>query len=399
MNQIQLKKNFKTIKTCRACDSYNITPFLDLGAVPLANNLSSQKNQKTIKAPLVLFYCEGCTCIQLGHTVDPKLLFSDYLYVSSTSQVFVDHFKGLAEEIKRFNPRLVVDIGSNDGVLLNQLYKLGVKAVGLESATNLCEIANKNGLETFNCWINDASTIPTTLENGADVVVGCNVFAHIEDIHNAIRNVSKILDPDGYFIIEVANVSDMLTKGSIDSIYHEHLFYYSLDSLRRLLSMHNFYLYKFGYVDTHGGSIRAIFKYLDRGSQSNNSNRVSFENVCEYSKLAKINIHILKASISSSTGKIIGFGAPAKATTLISVLKLDESTITAIIDDNPLKAYKYIPNTNIQIVPFSADLIESADTIIIFAWNFYESIMKRCKDNGFKGTFIVPNKGTFRSEI
>ncbi|SVE13931.1 uncharacterized protein METZ01_LOCUS466785, partial [marine metagenome] len=213
--------------------------------------------------PLDIFFCTNCTHVQLLDVIDPKLLFSEYVYVSGTSPLFVEHFRRYASDIlTQFTPRvgsLVVDIGSNDGTLLSFFKKAGMSVLGIDPARKIVEEANRNGIETLEGFFNQSLAEKILVSKGpASIITANNVFAHADDLEGIIQGVRSLLAPDGIFIFEVSYLADVLEKTLFDTIYHEHLSYHSVGPLQRFFAHNGMNMFGAYRVDTHGGSIRGV---------------------------------------------------------------------------------------------------------------------------------------------
>lgn len=402
-------KSFKR-KTCRACGSGNLYKWLDLGEQPPANNLIPKDQidgSSEYLFPLVVYYCENCTLVQLLDVVDPKLLFDNYLYHSSTAQSFRDHFKQLAlNVITRFDLTkrdLVVDIGSNDGIFLKPLKEQGIRVLGVDPAFEIAEQASDEGIPTVPFYLNKriAERIVED-KGGAALVTGSNVFAHIDDMKEVFESIKILLDDHGTLIMEVAYFPEMLKLNTFDLIYHEHLCYYTATSLQAMGANNGFTLYDIEFVPVHGGSIRAYFgkdtmswvrsanllmTLQNERSLLMNPLFVNFPKAVEDNKSRLI--QTLK-DLKKSGKSIIGYGAPAKMSTMTNYFNLSPQLITYIIDDSPYKQGHYSPGKHIYIT--NPDRLKSnkPDYIVIFAWNFAMSIMEKLINEGYKGKFIVP---------
>lgn len=377
-------------KTCRSCSSTKLHTILDLGNQPLANSLTIA-NKKVEEYPLVVIQCERCSLVQLKHTIDPKKLFSGYLYRSAINQKFIDHFNNFAASIRDLigEDSFVLDVGCNDGILLEALKRQGVFSIGVDYSDFRKDWLAK-GVVGYTDDFTDLHFSQRIIRDFGypQAITACNVFAHVADIHGFIRNMDALLAPNGYFIVEVVDLKKMVASGSFDMIYHEHLFYYDIATLKNLLGLHGFSLYASEKIDTHGGSIRAVFKKSSRNSNLILKSQTSLRPFLKKIETDKKKMRTTLTQLQNEN--IIGFGAPAKATVLAHYYEIDRRHITSVIDDNADKQGKYIPNTGIKIVPFSKKLVSSADYIFIFAWNFADSIKERCHNGGFKGKFIIP---------
>ncbi|MBU89927.1 SAM-dependent methyltransferase [Candidatus Woesearchaeota archaeon] len=397
---------------CRICRNEAIKVFLSLGKSPLANSFLSKEEleNKENTYPLELAFCDNCKLVQLTYVVPPELMFKNYIYVSSTSNTFKIHFSKMARDICNCfnlnNGSLVVDIGSNDGLLLKNFQKLGIQTMGIEPAANLVKIAEQDGIETINGFFNNDAVKRVIGKKGhADVVTANNVFAHIDDIDNVTDNVKTLLKEDGIFVIEVQYLVDTMEKMTFDNVYHEHLSYYTLTSLSYFFKKHRMEIFDVQRVDSHGGSLRVFIKK----SEGNHEIHKEVEETLEYEKGIGINdIEIYKnfsnkvyhvkerlvsyiRDIKAQKKSIAGYGAPAKSTTLLNFCNIGRDFIDYIVDDNPLKIGLYSPGTHIPVVSSSMLEKKRPDYILILAWNFAEEILKKTgkyADQGVK--FIIP---------
>lgn len=399
-------------ESCRVCGNSNLKPVISLGESPLANNLLSvndlDKNER--KYPLEMVYCDHCHLCQLSYIVPPEEMFSNYLYVTSTTQSFRDHFKNFAENITtRFNLNersLVVDIGSNDGLLLKGFRDKGVRVVGVEPARNIANIAIKDGVDTLAEFFNeDVVNRIKEMKGQADIITANNVFAHIADIKSVVSNVKKLMNPLGVYIIEVQHILETIRKLTFDNIYHEHLYYYSLIALKNFFEMNGMEVFDVEKVNTHGGSIRVYVQNKGAGREVNSrvteliEEEVSagLKDYTTYKEFArKINdvrnrVREFITSEKNNGKKFAGYGAPAKATTMLNFYNLTNDEIDFIVDDNPLKQNLIVPGVRIPIKGKKHLEENKPDHLIILAWNFAEEIIRNNKDILDSRTrFLVP---------
>ena len=388
---------------CKVCGSKNITPLLKLGKLPLANNLISKKSETYDTYLLEVNYCKDCFNCQLSYHVDPKLMFDHYLYRSSTAKKFIEHFDKAAKKyIKEYNldeNSLIVDIGSNDGIGIRYLNDKNINIIGVEPAKNLAELSNSSGIRTINSYFNDTVTDKILNDNGnADLVLASNVFAHSNDLLSIAKNAIRLLKDDGVFIIEFQYFVDNLKYGDFDNIYHEHYNYWNIHSLRVFFDKLGYPISKVERIDTHGGSIRAYInknKKIDDESvkiilsEEKKFGINNFKKLNQYAEdiIRKRKEALIKINNFKKEGKkIIGYGAPAKATTLLNFFRINSNHIDYIIEDNPLKVNKIIPGTGIKIIS-KKELNIIPNIVIVFAWNFYDSIVENNKsliENGAK---------------
>lgn len=390
---------------CRACGAATVK-FLDLGQQPLPNRFltEAQLAEPEPRYPLELSFCPGCTLVQLGATVPPEDLFSYYLFASSTSPTTRAHFADLAAHLKKaFNldsDSKVVDIASNDGILLRAWRDLGVSALGVEPAENLCGLAWAAGLGTLNEFFT-RETVGKIGPESAHLVTAINVLAHVPGITEFAESVRRILRPDGVFVAEVQYFRDTLTGLSFDNIYHEHVFYFTLTTLEQVLSNAGLYVFAAQRVHTHGGSLRV---YANTGEfmfggpnplRLRNEERAmglgQLETYQEFAKkVQKVRQDLLETLRRlRAEGKVIaGYGAPAKATTLTNFCGLGPEDIAYIVDDSPLKVGLFTPGTHIPILGPEALTTTKPDCLLLFAWNYAEEIMAKTRHLGVP--YILP---------
>ena len=374
---------------CRSCGNTNLKRVVSLGYQPLANNLINNKNEKCDFYPLEVNYCDKCHNCQLSVAVDPKKMFSNYLYTSSTSKIFRSHFvkaaKKYFKELKlNKNKSYIIDIGSNDGVALKPFLDLGFKKVlGIEPAKNLAKLANKNKVKTFNGFL-DKKNIKKIKKN-ADLILASNVFAHSDKLKEMAECMISLLSDKGTIIIEVQYLLNTLKDLTFDNIYHEHYNYWSLTSLINFFNQFNVKIFRSEKIDTHGGSIRV---YLNKNKKVKIENSVKkmlkeedefgikkFKTYQKFGeKVYKIreNTLINIKKIKEKNKIIIGYGAPAKATTALNFFGISKE-IDFIVEDNKLKHNKFIPGVKIPIKSKS-QIKDKKNTCLVLAWNFYNDI-------------------------
>ena len=412
---ISLSKDTNQIITrkmrCRLCNSLDLKAVLHLSSTPLANDFidSTKLNEEQHVFPLELSFCNNCYHTQLKDVIDPTLLYENYIYVSGTSNTFVKHFEEYAnyaiQEFDLDNQAFVVDIGSNDGTLLKSFKEHGLKVLGVDPAKNISDDANENGIPTINKFFDNEVSNQIQYQYGkANLVVANNVFAHIDNLHEVTRAVENLLTEEGVFIFEVSYLKDVVTKNLFDTIYHEHISYHSLTPLISFFRKLGMEVIDAMEVPAHGGSIRVSVKKRKGTHEIRQSVRTMIWNEQSLgmkragfveslgSKISDIKSHL--SNILSKADKagltISGYGAPAKATTLLYELDLHHH-ISYIVDDSPLKQGTYTPGTHIPVVHSNTMKMNPTDYMVILAWNFAESIMANNKiyqENG--GTFIVP---------
>ena len=375
---------------CRSCGYEKLKRVISLGYQPLANNLLNKKNEKTELYPLEVNYCENCHNCQLSVSVDPKKMFSNYLYTSSTSKIFRDHFINAANKyIKDFKLKpktsYIIDIGSNDGVALRPFLNLKFKNIlGIEPAKNLSKLANKNNIKTFNGFLEKKNL--KKIKKNADLILASNVFAHSDNLKEMAECMKKLLKKNGTIIIEVQYLLNTLKDLTFDNIYHEHYNYWSLTSLINFFKTFNLTIFRAEKINTHGGSIRVYLKNGNIKIENNVKSLLKEEDdfgikkFSTYQKFAD-KIHEIRKNVINNLDKlkkekkqIIGYGSPAKATTALNFFGVTNQ-IDFIIEDNKFKHNKFVPGVKIPI--FSKNKIKKkVSQILVLAWNFFDEIKK-----------------------
>ena len=380
---------------CRSCGNTDLKRVVSLGYQPLANNLINKKDEKCELYPLEVNYCEKCHNCQLSVAVNPKKMFSNYLYTSSTSKIFRDHF---VEAAKKYSQELklnkknsyIIDIGSNDGVALKPFLNLGFKKVlGIEPAKNLAKLANKNKIKTFNGFLEKKNI--KKIKKNADLILASNVFAHSDKLKEMAECMLKLLSKKGTIVIEVQYLLNTLKDLTFDNIYHEHYNYWSLTSLIYFFNQFDARIFRSEKIDTHGGSIRIYIKKdkkvkIEKSVKTMLKEEENFgiKNFKTYQKFGekvyKIRENVLKniKKLKEKNKTIIGYGAPAKATTALNFFGITEE-IDFIVEDNKLKHNKFIPGVKIPIKNKSK-IKDKKNILLVLAWNFYEDIKKNNKD-------------------
>ena len=376
---------------CRSCGNTNLKRVLSLGYQPLANNLLNKKDQKTELYPLEMNYCENCHNCQLSVAVDSKKMFSNYLYTSSTSKVFRDHFVRAANkyinELKLNSKKsYIIDVGSNVGVALNSfLDKKFKKILGIEPAKNLAKLANKNKIKTFNGFLTEKNI--KKIKKGADLILASNVFAHSDNLDEMASCMIKLLNKKGTIVIEVQYLMNTLKDLTFDNIYHEHYNYWSLTSLMNFFKKFEVKLFKAEKIETHGGSLRVYLSKnkkikIDKSvnkllSEEDNFGIKNFKTYKSFGeKVYQIRENVIKKinKIKKREKLLVVYGAPAKATTALNFFGITKQ-IDYIIEDNKLKDNKFIPGVKIPIISKNK-IKQKPPCTLVLAWNFFNDIKK-----------------------
>ena len=374
---------------CRSCGNTDLKRVVSLGYQPLANNLLKKKNDKCELYPLEVNYCPKCHNCQLSVAVDSKKMFSNYLYTSSTSKAFRDHFvnaaKKYTKELKLNKKKsYIIDVGSNDGIALKPFIDLGFKKIiGIEPAKNLAKLANKKKIKTFNGFLEKKNL--KKIKKNADLILASNVFAHSDKLKEMAECMLALLNNKGTIIIEVQYLMNTLKDLTFDNIYHEHYNYWSLTSLNNFFNNLDAKIFKSEKINTHGGSIRvyvkkdkkvkidiSVKKLLKEEEKFGIKKFETYKTFGE--KVYKIRENVLNniKKLKKQNKKIIGFGAPAKATTALNFFGVSKD-IDFIVEDNKLKHNKFVPGVNIPIKDKS-QIKDKNNILLVLAWNFYKFI-------------------------
>lgn len=397
---------------CRICKGSNLSRILSFGPTPPANAFlkEDELSRSEYYYPLDVNLCTVCGLVQLADVVDPNILFKDYVYVSSTSSVFVAHFDAFAKKIfTRFNlssKSLVVDIGSNDGIFLKPFRQLGARVLGVEPDTHIASLAKKAGIPTVSEFFTPETAKKLVKKCGqADVITATNVFAHIDDIHAVAKGVKTLLKKDGVFIIEVPYLVDFLDKNLFDTVYHEHLSYFSVSALSHFFEGVGMEIVDVERVASHGGSLRVFAKRRNATGASS----LAVQELLALEKLKRLReekvyleyeLRVLEnrakllsllTGLKRSGKRIAGYGAPAKGNTLLNFFSIGKELLDYIVDDSPHKQGKHTPGKRIPVVSTKRLSNDPPDYLLILAWNFAPSIMARTESFRKQGgKFIIP---------
>ncbi len=410
MNKKTLNTKLVTLrKNCRGCSSTDIHLFLDLGEMPLAGGFLKEKNfAKELKFPLKLYFCQKCGLVQVLDIINSDVLFSQYNYVSSVISSLADHFKNYADFLKKnyLNKKnsKILEFGSNDGVLL-QYFKdeKNIESYGIDPSINVSKIAKEKGLKIWTDYFNQESVEKIIKQIGkVDVVTGSNVFAHMDNIHEIIDATKKILKPNGVFIVEVHYLLDLFKDFQYDTVYHEHMSYYSVSSLKEIFKLHNLKIIDVQRLTTHGGSIRVIssFENADLKIKPSVNKLIKLEKNINLSNLKKFEKQVithkkklikLLDKLKKENKTIAGYGAAGRATILLNYCGIDQKYLDYIVDVSPLRAGKFMPGVHIPIIKPEQARKNPPDYFLITAWNYADSILAQEKKLINQGTkFIVP---------
>ena len=399
-------------EACRSCGSERLHDILSLGATPLANALlcTEDLTKPERKIPLTLSLCETCALVQLRETVDPAVMFSDYLYFSSFSDTMLTHARALVEQtIDREGlgaGSLVVEIASNDGYLLQYYKQRGIPVLGIEPAANIAEVAmRERGIPTrVDFFSADLATALRSEGLRATVVHANNVFAHVPDTNGFMHGLATILADDGVAIIEAPYVKTMLDHREFDTIYHEHVFYFSLTAIDRLARRHGLVVADVEEIPIHGGSLRyflrpaagaapspRVVELLQDEQRWGVDRRATYDAFGADVQALRQSLRTLLADLKARGRRLAAYGASAKGSTLLNYFGIGRDVLDFVVDRSTVKQGRYTPGTHLLIRPLDALAKERPDYVLLLTWNFKDEILgqqESYRQSG--GKFIIP---------
>ena len=396
---------------CRSCSNPSVTEFLDLGNQPLANNLlrpgDSFENEP--KFPLKIAVCPSCWLVQITDTIPPVALFEDYLYFSSFSDTMLKHAKQAVEHHtlagQLDSSSFAVEIASNDGYLLKNFVAMGIPCLGVEPAKNIAEVALATGVPTL-CEFFGADTANQVVETHgqADLILGNNVFAHAPDINDFISGMATLLKPDGRIALEFPYLGNFIDHIEFDTVYHEHVFYFSLLALTPAFERHGLEIFDVEILPIHGGSLRlyaghaGAYPTTERLSTLAETERTAGVNTLEYYQSFSRRVTQLREQLRELLFKlkaeghsIAAYGASAKGSTLLNYFNIGSETLDFVVDRSTYKQNRLTPGSHLTILPSEELLARLPDYTLLLTWNFAEEILKQ-QDVYRKagGKFIIP---------
>ena len=397
---------------CRACGADRLTCFLSLGPQPLANanlrDISDAGDELTF--PLDVYFCETCSLVQLVDVIDPELLFRNYIYVTGTSETIAAHNIAYARTVSDLlgltADDLVVEVASNDGSLLTRFRDLGVRTLGVEPALNIAEIARGHGIESVGEFFDGATGAALREARGpARAVIGNNVLAHVDDTQDFLRGAKALIDGDGLVIVEVPYARTMLERLEYDTVYHEHLCYFSITSLMRLCEAVGLTVVRVDQVSVHGGSIRVyaglrerygevgadVRALADAERESGLTSLARWQQFARDVATQRAQLRELLERLAGEGRSVAGYGAPAKGNTLLNYCAIGTELVPYTVDRSALKVGTLTPGMHLPVLPVGTLLERKPDYVLILAWNFADEIMRQqrtYRDAG--GQFILP---------
>jgi hypothetical protein len=398
------------VEQCQICGSEKLDAVLSLGYMPPVNQMVpiGQVPRQQPWFPTDLLHCRDCDLVQLGLAVDPVIIFPpEYPYTSGTTKLLRDNFAELQRESSAMlgltEKDLVVDIGSNDGTLISNFQKAGNRILGIEP-TDVGDIANSRGIPTIKRYFGKDTAREVLASHGpAKLITAANCFAHIEDVHAIVDGIVEMLGPDGVFISESHYLIGLLDTLQYDTVYHEHLRYYSVASLKHLLEMHDLEVFHARPIPSHGGSIRvyagrkgkhpvqnSVQKMLDaepRGEAMSKRLKQFKHDVL----LSKLRLLAMLKDLKEKDARVVGISAPSRASTLFNYVGLDDGIIDYVCEiPGSLKIGKCMPGTAIPVVDETRLFEDQPECAIIFSWHIADELAPKLRAKGYKGQMITP---------
>ena len=404
----QLTQTMPEAHCCRSCGSTRSQPVIDLGLQPLANNLLRPEDlgKPEPRFQLAVFVCVDCWLMQITDTVPPVDLFSDYIYFSSFSDAMLKHAKAAVEkhiaEKKLGKDSFVIEIASNDGYLLKNFVQAGVPCLGFEPAANIAEVARNNGVETHCEFFGKETASALREQKGrADLILGNNVFAHAPDTNDFVAGVAELLKPDGWGVFEFPYGVEMIEKVEFDTIYHEHVYYFTLTPLIPLFVRHGMEVFHVERLPIHGGSLRlfachsgaetirdSVKTTLSQEASRGVSSTSYYQQFSERAGKVKADLIAFLAEQQAACKRVAAYGASAKGSTLLNYVGDAAKSLEFIADRSTYKHGKLSPGVNLPIVPAEELVLRSPDFALLLVWNFADEVMRQ--QQAFTGRFVIP---------
>jgi SAM-dependent methyltransferase len=396
---------------CRSCDCQNISEFLDLGNQPLANNLlrPGDSFDDEPRFPLKVAVCPDCWLVQITETIPPVSLFEDYLYFSSFSDAMLKHSKQAVEKyISAYDfdhSSFAVEIASNDGYLLKNFVTAGIPCLGVEPAKNIAEVAIAAGVPTLCEFFGQTTASQVVAQYGqADIILGNNVFAHAPDINDFIGGMATLLKPDGRIALEFPYLGNFIDHIEFDTVYHEHVFYFSILALAPAFERHGLEIFDIERLPIHGGSLRLyaghsganpptsrLKELINEEIESGMKRDAYYEEFAQRVRKLRETLRELVSKLKAEGKSIAAYGASAKGSTLLNYFDIGSETLDFVVDRSTYKQNRLTPGSHLPILPPEELLARAPDYTLLLTWNFADEILSQqqaYRDAG--GKFIIP---------
>jgi SAM-dependent methyltransferase len=394
---------------CRSCGYTALQEVLSLGNTPLANALltDAQLTEPEETYPLDLAFCSRCSLVQITETVPPEKLFREYVYFSSFSETMLRHAADLSSaliDLKNLGATsLVIEVASNDGYLLRFYKRAGVPVLGVEPATNIARVAEESGIRTVCDFFDENLAARLSAEGqSADVIHAHNVLAHVPDLNGFVRGLRQLLKDDGVIVVEVPYVHEMITRCEFDTIYHEHLSYFSLTALNHLFTRNGLTIQDVEQLPIHGGTLRlfagkateqneSVTQLLDNESRSGLDRLEFYKNFGNRVESLRDELVLLLRELKAQKNRIVAYGASAKGTTLLSYCGLGREVLDYVVDRSTVKQGRYTPRSHLKIYAPEKLLEDMPEYVLLLTWNFAGEIYEQQTEYRKRGgRFIVP---------
>lgn len=401
----------RPIECCQVCNSKRLDSVLFVGYIPPVNTMPAVGSVPVEEPayPLEMLRCSDCGLVQIGLEVAPEVLFPEsYPYLSGSTRILRSNFADLRFEseslLKLAKDKLVIDIGSNDGTLLSNFQEAGYPVLGIEPS-QAADVAMSRDIRTLKMYFNRDIARRVAGECGkAQLITAANVFAHIGDIHSVVDGIVELLDQNGVFVSESHYLLDLVETIQYDTIYHEHLRYYSLGSLQYLLAAHGLEVFHIKRIPTHGGSIRvysarrgqreilpSVKEQLAEEDRRGLTDGSGFKDFRQRVIRSKSDLYELIAPLKRAGARIFGIGAPSRASTLINYVGLDDGIVDAVVEvSTSHKLNKYIPGTRIPVLEEKKLFEDQPEFALLLSWHIADELIPILKKNGYRGKFIIP---------
>jgi SAM-dependent methyltransferase len=405
------KQQEPTTRECLVCGAARVQMFLDLGETALANQFlrSDEINSSEAMYPLRVGFCHGCGHVQLLDSVPPRAMFENYLYISSASDTLRNHLWDLSDAlVRRYGlgaGDLVVDIGCNDGTLLEGFKRHGVRPLGVDPAENLAELAAGKGIDRhMDLFTANSANEIVSRWGKASLITATNTFPHIQNLSDFIQGIKTALKPGGIFVIEMHYLLDLIEQVAFDTIYHEHVSYWALGPMKRLFESNGMVVVDAERVPLHHGQLRVHVQRKGEGEPHSRLGEVlaaeraagldrleTYERFAEQTWKIKNDLRATLSRLARDGRSVAGYGAPAKGNTLLGFLDIGPELLPYIVDRSPLKQGLYTPGTHIPVVSPERLLLDQPDYVLLLAWNFTDEIIEQQAEYRRRGgKFMVP---------